>query len=58
MTSLLIGADFFLQMPHLKDVIIVVFLIGMIVVFLGVVFGVLDTMKGYDIVKFEVQVDE
>jgi polyferredoxin len=58
LTSLLIGADFFLQMPHLKDVIIVVFLFGMIVVFLGVVFGVLDTMKGYDIVKFEVQVDE
>ena len=45
-------------MPYLKDVIIMVFLFGMIVVFLGVVFGVLDTMKGYDIVKFEVQVDE
>jgi len=58
LTSLLIGADFFLQVPYLKDVIICVFLSGMLVVFLGVVFGVLDTLKGYDIVKFEVQVDE
>jgi hypothetical protein len=58
LTSLLIGADFFMQMPYFKDIIIGVFLCGMVVVFLGVVFGVLDTIKGYDIVKFEVQVDE
>jgi hypothetical protein len=30
----------------------------MIVVFVGVIFGALDTMRGYNIVKFEVQVDE
>jgi len=34
------------------------FLSGMVVVFVGVIFGVRDTMKGYNIVKFEVQVDE
>ncbi len=57
-TSLLIGADFFIRILNLKDVIIIVFLSGMVVVFAGVIFGVRDTFKGFDIVKFEVKVDE
>ena len=57
-TSLLIGTDFFLQVPHLKNIIIIVFLSGMVVVFVGVIFGVRDTFKGFDVVKFEVKVDE
>jgi hypothetical protein len=57
-TSLLIGADYFMPMIQLRYLILGMFLGGMVVVFVGVMFGVLDTMKGYTIVKFEVQVDE
>jgi VIT1/CCC1 family predicted Fe2+/Mn2+ transporter len=57
-TSLLIGTDYFVSMLQLRYLILGTFLCGMVVVFVGVIFGVLDTMKGYGIVKFEVQVDE
>jgi hypothetical protein len=57
-TSLLIGVDYFLPTLQLRYLILGSFLSGMITVFLGVIFGVLDTMKGFNIVKFEVQVDE
>jgi hypothetical protein len=57
-TSLFIGFDFFLPTVQLRYFILGAFLAGMIVVFVGVIFGVLDTTKGYGIVKFEVQVDE
>jgi hypothetical protein len=57
-TSLCIGIDYFASILQLRYIILGAFLLGMIVVFIGVIFGVLDTMKGYNIVKFEVQVDE
>jgi hypothetical protein len=57
-TSLLIGADFFLQSDLLRLIVLCSFLLGMVVVFVGVVFGMRDTLKGFDVVKFEVQVDE
>ena len=57
-TSLLIGADYFVPMLQLRYLILGTFLGGMVVVFVGVIFGVLDTTKGFNIVKFEVQVDE
>jgi Protein of unknown function (DUF2721) len=57
-TSLLIGADFFLQSDLLRLFVLCFFLLGMAMVFAGVVFGMRDTMKGYDVVQFEVRVDE
>ncbi|RPI04756.1 MAG: DUF2721 domain-containing protein [Ignavibacteriae bacterium] len=57
-TSLMIGVDYFIPLLELRYLILGMFLGGMVVVFVGVIFGVLDTMKGYNIVKFEVQVDE
>jgi hypothetical protein len=57
-TSLLIGADFFLPVLKLQFFIISAFLGGMVVVFVGVIFGVRDTLKGFKIVQFEVMVDE
>ncbi|MGE5679915.1 MAG: DUF2721 domain-containing protein [Bacillota bacterium] len=57
-TSLLIAADFFDSALGLKDVIIFAFLLGMIVVFIGVGFAFFETKKGYDIVQFEVKADE
>jgi hypothetical protein len=57
-TSLLIGTDYFVAVLQLRYLILATFLSGMVVVFVGVIFGVRDTLKGYNIVKFEVQVDE
>ena len=57
-TSLCIGMDYFFSLLQLRYIILGAFLSGMIVVFIGVIFGVRDTMKGYAIVQFEVQVDE
>ena len=57
-TSLFIGMDYFAAILQFRYFILSAFLSGMLVVFVGVIFGVLDTMKGYNIVKFEVQVDE
>jgi hypothetical protein len=54
----LIGADYFMPILLLRYLILGMFLGGMVVVFVGVIFGVLDTTKGFNIVKFEVQVDE
>ena len=57
-TSLFIGLDFFFPFFELRVLILMAFLAGVIAVFVGVIFGVLDTTKGYGIVQFEVQVDE
>ena len=57
-TSLFIGADYFAPSILLRYFILGMFLGGMMVVFVGVSFGVFDTLKGFNIVKFEVQVDE
>jgi hypothetical protein len=57
-TSLCIGIEYFTSFSQFRFIILGTFLSGMIVVFVGVIFGVLDTMRGYNIVKFEVQVDE
>ena len=45
-TSLLIGADYFVPILLLRYLILGMFLGGMVVVFVGVIFGVLDTTKG------------
>jgi VIT1/CCC1 family predicted Fe2+/Mn2+ transporter len=57
-TSLLIGADFFIGEMRLDTVVIILFLAGMISVFLGIAYAALDTKMAYDIVRFDVQVDE
>lgn len=58
MTSLMIGLDFYNPAFNLKDIIIGAFLMGMVVVFIGVGFAFFETKKGYDIVQFEVKADE
>ncbi len=56
-TSLTIGIDYFMQVPLLRFLSLTTFLIGMITVFLGVVLGVRDILKGFDVVKFEVEAE-
>ncbi len=55
LTSLIIGADFFVGTMPFRNVTIGAFLIGMILVFLGVLYAALDTKMGYDIVSLEVE---
>ena len=58
LTSLLIGFDYFAINLQLKSVIIVSFMAGLVIFFCGVIFAAFDTLKGYEIVKFDVAADE
>jgi hypothetical protein len=57
-TSLLIGFGFLLEITRLNSFITILFLLGMISVFCGVVFAAYETFKGYEIVNFEVKAEE
>jgi pilus assembly protein TadC len=58
LTSLLIGFDYFVVVLQLKQVIIASFMAGLVIFFCGVIFAALDTLKGYEIVKYDVVADE
>jgi hypothetical protein len=57
-TSLLIGFSFLIHGFQSDSAITVAFLLGMVVVFVGVVYSFLDARKGFEIVQFDVMVDE
>jgi hypothetical protein len=57
-TSLLIGIDYFIPNVQLRYFILGSFLVGMVIVFCGVILGVLDIMRAFKIVEFEVEVHE
>ncbi len=57
-TSFLIGLSFLLLGFESRAAIMITFLIGMSGVFVGVVFSFLDARRGYEIVRFDVLVDE
>jgi hypothetical protein len=58
LTSLLIGMNYFLPLFNLRAVIIGLFMFGLVIFFLGVIFAAFDALKGYDIVKYDVVADE
>ena len=58
LTSLLIGFGFLLEITKLNSFITILFLCGMISVLCGVTFAAYETYKGYEIVNFEVKIDE
>lgn len=58
LSSLLIGVAFFTKRIDFDVTILTTFLIGMIAVFSGIMFTMYETKRGYEIVKYEVQVDE
>ena len=58
LTSLLIGFGFLFDFTKLNSFITVLFLMGMISVLCGVIFAAYETYKGYEIVNFEVKIDE
>jgi Protein of unknown function (DUF2721) len=57
-TSLLIGFGYLLEIARLNGLITILFLLGMVSVFCGVIFAAYETYNGYEIVKFEVESDE
>ncbi len=57
-SSLLIGAAVFQGFIGLHYLSTAVFLVGMLLVFAGVVFGVLESKKGFDIVRLEMSAEE
>lgn len=58
LSSLLIGLAFFTKNVDFDFIILGSFLIGMIAVFAGISFTMWETARGYQIVKYEVEVDE
>jgi hypothetical protein len=57
-TSLLIGLSFLIHGFQSDSAIMIAFLVGMVVILAGVVFAFLDAKRGYEIVRFDVLVDE
>jgi hypothetical protein len=57
-TSLLIGFSFLIRGFQSDFVITIPFLLGLVVVFVGVVYSFLDAKKGFEVVRFDVMVDE
>jgi len=58
MTSLLIGFGYLFDLTRLNSFITILFLLGMVSVFCGVIFAAYETYRGYEIVKFEVESEE
>ena len=58
LTSLLIGADFFSGAFELRYAILTAFLAGILAMMAGVVFGILDTLKAYEVIRYDVMVDQ
>ena len=58
LTSLLIGADFFVGAFELHDAILGAFLGGIVAMLSGVVYGILDTRKAYEVIRYDVMVDQ
>lgn len=57
-SSLLIGAALIRGIAGLHYLSTAVFLAGMMMVFVGVVFGVLESRKGFEIVQLEINAEE
>ena len=58
LTSLLIGFGFLIKGFESDSAVMIAFLIGMIAILAGVIFSFLDAKQGYEIVRFDVLVDE
>ncbi|HPO56592.1 MAG TPA: DUF2721 domain-containing protein [Ignavibacteriaceae bacterium] len=57
-TSLIIGIAFWLNSVNLESVIIALFSLGMISVLVGIFFAAYESVKGYEIINFEIKADE
>jgi hypothetical protein len=58
LTSLLIGLGFLIKGFESDSAVMIAFLVGMLAILAGVIFSFLDAKRGYEIVRFDVLVDE
>ncbi len=58
LTSISIGLSFLFDLTKLNSLITILFLLGMLCVLCGVIYASYETYKGYEIVNFEVKIDE
>lgn len=58
LTSISIGLGFLFDLTKLNSLITILFLLGMISVLCGVIYAAYETYKGYEIVNYEVKIDE
>ncbi|MGD1005941.1 MAG: DUF2721 domain-containing protein [Ignavibacteriaceae bacterium] len=58
LTSLFIGLEYLLANQNLNYVVTFLFLAGMLNVLAGVVYSAYESIKGYEIILFEVKTDE
>jgi len=57
-TSLIIGLAFWLKSRNLESLVIILFSLGMISVLSGIIFAAYETIKGYEIIRFDIKADE
>jgi VIT1/CCC1 family predicted Fe2+/Mn2+ transporter len=58
LTSLAIGAQFVFGLDRLNYTITILFLAGMVSVLTGVSYAAYETRKGFEIIQYEVKIDE
>jgi hypothetical protein len=58
LTSLMIGVQYFVNNVNFYYSITLFFLLGMLSVLTGIIFAAYETKKGFDIIQFEVSIDE
>jgi len=58
LTSLSIGLEYVLGKDQLNYFVTLLFLAGMILVLCGIIYAAYETIKGYDIIRLEVKIDE
>ena len=58
LTSLSIGLEYVLGEDQLNYFVTILFLAGMILVLCGIIYAAYETIKGYDIIRLEVKIDE
>jgi len=56
-TSILIGLRILLNADSLSPIIMIVFLFGMFLVLIGAFFAAYETLKGFEIINLEVEID-
>ena len=57
LTSLFIGLQYVLGNENLNYIVTLLFLAGMTLVLIGVLYAAYETKKGYDIIHYEVKID-
>ena len=58
LTSLFIGAEYVSGSDNISVLVTILFLLGMLLVLVGVIYAAYETKKGFEIIHLEIKVDE